>query len=175
MPVERDPAGAPAPAERVLTRPLLAFLLVVVAAVAAGLWHKYPSPDSRGTAALLRDGDLDGAERQRHLARLVALADAAPADVDAQWFAALAAVRLEDRASLDRVTTRLAAATPTAAHTELSLGDPLLANVAAAWLADRAGDPAGARRHWEQVAEQCRLQARPLAAELAAAELATGR
>lgn len=183
MPVEpaaADLAGAPAKAERILTRPLLTFLLLVGAGVSVGLWHKYPRPDTRGTAVLLADGDLDGPERRRQLARLVALADAAPSDVDAQWLGSLAAVRLEDRAAFVRFGTRLAptggAATPSAElRAVLGLGDPLLANVALARLAELAGDQTSARRHWQQVAEQCRLQTCPLAAELAAAALAKGR
>lgn len=158
----------------------MAFLLLVVAAVAAGLWHKFPRLDSQATAALLRDGDLDGKERQRQLARLVELADAAPTDLAAQWFGALAAVRLEDRAAHARITARLSAAGPAAApdattRRDLGLGDPLLANVGAARVAELAGDSTTALQHWRQVAEQCRLQTRALAAELAATALASGR
>jgi hypothetical protein len=59
-----------------------------------------------------------------------------------------------------------------AARERLHLGDPMLGNVLAAFVAEVAGDRAEALRRWRQVAAQARLTAKPFPGELAAAGIA---
>lgn len=168
------PVGdAPPPRrEPVLTPALVVFLCFVAALVGSGLWTREWSPGLGRAIELLADGDLDGEERSAMLARTVDLARSAPG-LRERWAGLLAAVALEDRNAFTAARAQLPGdppAVPIAAERELlDLGDPLLANVLAAFAAEAAGDRTGAQRHWQQVAAQARLARRPFAGELAAA------
>ena len=158
--------------ERVLTWPLAVFLLAVALLVGRGLWARDWSPDLPRAIELLADGDLDGAERIAMLARVVELARTSDG-VRERWAGLLAAVALGDREGFAAARARLpgdAPAVPSAAERDwLDLGDPLLANVLAAFAAEAAGERSEAKLRWEQVAAQARLAARPFAGELARA------
>ncbi|MCU0863762.1 MAG: hypothetical protein MUC36_08230 [Planctomycetes bacterium] len=165
--------GSAARRPAVLTGPLLLFLLAVGTAVGLAVRSRYPSPDLPGTVRLLADGDLDGAERARQLARVVALAAGAEATAD-RWAGLLAAIALGDREAHAKFRSDLGGDRPQlpepAARELLHLGDPMLGNVLAAMVAE-ATDPALARQKWSQVAAQARLTAHAFARELAAAAL----
>ncbi len=169
VPVGDAPAKHPEP---VLTPALMVFLCVVAALVGSGLWMREWSPGLGRAIELLADGDLDGEERAAMLARTVALARSAPG-LRERWAGLLAAVALEDRVAFSAARAQLPGdppAVPEGAERQfLDLGDPLLANVLAAFVAEAAGDRAGAKVHWQQVAAQARLARRPFAGELAAA------
>lgn len=154
---------------------LWVFLAAVAAAVLAGLCQKYPQPDLDGAVRVLADGDLDGAERARMLARLRDLGaeDARPF---AAWAAGLAALALGDsegvRAAFQRVGGMPPTDGPEPGEVEfLHLGDPMLGNVQAALQAEQRGDRELARRKWQQVQVQARMTGHALAPELAAAAL----
>ncbi len=171
----RHPARAPRGA-RVFTPALTVFLAVVGLIVVVGLRGKYPRPPIGDAVLLLADGDLDGAERQR-LLRITIDGALGSSELHHRWAGLVAAVALDDRTAYERLRTLLGgveppSAAPAAPHREfLGLGDPLLHNFSAALCAEAEGRLAEARRLWQQVANQCRLQARPFAAELAAAAL----
>jgi hypothetical protein len=162
--------------ERILTWPLAAFLVAVALIVGFGLRSKYPTPDVDGAILMLADGDLDGTERQRmlHIALDGALASKSVAHA---WAGMLAAVALEDRADYAILLARVGSGpVPTEVPAEadrelLNLGDPLLGNMMQAMIAEAKGDKARSGPIWRQVAVQCRLWARPFAAELAEAAL----
>lgn len=154
---------------------LWVFLAAVAAAVLAGLQQRFPRPDLDGAVRLLADGDLDGAERARMLARLRDLGedDARPF---AAWAAGLAALALGDsegvRAAFQRVGGMPPTDGPEPGEVEfLHLGDPMLGNVQAALQAEGRGDRDLARRKWRQVQVQARMTGHALAPELAAAAL----
>lgn len=173
--------------ERILTRPLVLFLIGVATIVGFGLRSKYPTPDVDGAILLLADGDLDGKERRRMLQ--ITLDGALESkSVTHSWAGLLAAVALEDRTSYATLLARLGGGpVPTAVPAEadrelLHLGDPLLGNLMQAMVAEAAaaselelviGNPArrkeGSKRIWRQVAVECRLCGRTFAAELAEA------
>lgn len=159
--------------ERVLTLPLVVFLLGVLMLLGNGLRLALARLTAAEAIVQLADGDLDGEERQRLLQFLVE-DGARSAIVAEQWAGAAAAVALGDRDGLAAVRARLGGGPvpsplPPADHREfLHLGDPLLHNLVAAWLAEGAGDPAGALVHWRRLAAQCRFAPNALAAELAA-------
>lgn len=164
----------PAPSRRT-GWPLWGFLAAVAVAVFAGLHQRFPRPDLDGAVRLLADGDLDGAERARMLARLRGLGegDARPF---AAWAAGLAALSLGDRDGCLAAFQRVGGVPPTTGPEPgevefLHLGDPMLGNVQAALVAERRGDRELARRKWQQVQVQARMTGHPLAPELAAAAL----
>lgn len=170
-------AAAPPPVarERVLTAPLVVFLVLVALALspAAARWLARPSVPE--LVLELADGDLDGHERAPALRRLIALADD-DADAVGTWAALLAAIVLPDRAAHDRIVARTGGELPALpappARTDLHLGDPMLGNVLAATAAERDGHRDEARRLWAVVDAQSRLAGREFARELAAAALA---
>jgi|GEM_PF-3217837 len=156
--------------ERVLTPPLLAFLLLVAGVLGWAVSARYATPGLDGCIERLADGDLDRAERESMLLRIVELApDAAPRGQLAGWLAALA---LQDRARFDALGDGVVreAALPPDARRWLDLGDPLLANVLRARRLEAADIPA-ARAAWEQVAAQARMFGNRLAIDHATAEL----
>ena len=163
-----------APRERVFTLPLVLFLLGVAGVLAYGLWQRQRVPGPDELIMLLADGDCDRAERDR-LLRITIEAAKSSDDIVHRWAGMLAAVSLGDREAHAALRSRLggesvAPPPPPAERREfLHLGDPMLANVLAAMVAEAAGDRKGALRHWRQVAAQCHFMARPLAAELAEA------
>lgn len=167
----------PAPRERVLTWPLAGFLLLVAAAVGLGWLQNHPRPDLPAAVRLLADGDLDGAERKRVLAGIVASAATAEGPM-ATWAVLLAAIALEDRAAYAAALARLGggpspANVPSAAERGLlHLGDPLLGDVLAGGVAEAAGAFPEARQRWQRVAVQSQLTRRVFAQELATAALA---
>ncbi|HEU4418730.1 MAG TPA: hypothetical protein VFT55_07300 [Planctomycetota bacterium] len=160
--------------ERILTPPLVLFLIGVATIVGAGLRSKYPTPDVDGSILLLADGDLDGKERRRMLQ--ITLDGALESkSVTHSWAGLLAAVALEDRTGYATLLARLGGGpVPTAVPAEadrelLHLGDPLLGNLMQAMIAEAAGDKTRSQRIWRQVAVECRLCGRTFAAELAEA------
>ena len=161
-----------APRERVFTLPLVLFLLGVAGVLAYGLWQRQRVPGADEAIMLLADGDCDRAERDR-LLRITIDAAKSSDDIAHRWAGMLAAVSLGDREAHAALRSRLGgelAAPPPAERREfLHLGDPMLANLLAAMVAEAAGDRGLALRRWRQVAAQCHFMARPLAAELAAA------
>ena len=169
--VTTPPALAPR-RERVLTRPLLVFLVAVAAAVVFGLRGKFPRPPLRQAANLLADGDLDGAERRRML-RITVDASLGSETLTDRWIGMLATIGLDDTASYERLRARLGpgalpdAAPPAAERPRLELGDPVVRNIAAGMLAEADGDKVAARAAWTMVDAQCRLSDRPLARSLA--------
>ena len=171
-----SPAIAPASLERVLTCPLVAFLAAVLLVVGYGLVTGNPRPDLAGAVSLLGDGDLDGEERLRMLERVRALAAAVDTDF-AHWAGLLACIELADRAGHSAAVAALGGEPcrrlPALAERRfLHQGNPMLANVFAAAVAEGAGDLVEARAKWQQVAVQARLTAKPWPGELAAAALA---
>lgn len=174
------PPATPPARERLLTLPLLLFLTVVVGVLVVALLPHLRAPSPGEAIRLLADGDLDRAGRLPVLARLADEGPAAAAPAE-RWAAALAAIALRDRGRLDRALAALGGgavpqpAPPAEQREFLDLGDPLLANVLAAWLAEADGDLAGAQRHWQQLAAQCRYTPHELCAELAATGAARTR
>ncbi len=156
--------------QRLLTAPLVLFLLVVIAIVAGALANRAETPDLEGAIELLADGDLDRDERDQILLRIIVLGES-DSTLRGRWAATLAAVALRDRAAFDRLESRLEPGTkrvlPANRMRWLSLGDAVLANVLAAMLAEAAGDPTQALTKWQQVAAQSRLTANGVSAKLA--------
>ena len=164
--------------ERILTLPLVLFLIAVALIVGLGLRSKYPTPDVDGAILMLADGDLDRKERSRMLQ--IALDGALKSEsVVHEWAGMLAAIALEDRASYTKLLARLGggaipAKVPEEAQRELlHLGDPLLGNLMQAMVAEARGDRPLSKQIWRQVAVECRFARKILAAELA--EAAAGR
>lgn len=166
--------------ERLFTAPLVAFLAAVGAIVGYSLWTSTPRPDLDGSIRLLADGDLDGAERRRMLARVIDLSAAADTP-RGQCSGLLAAVALDRGDACTQRLERLGAVggvapvdrLPAAPDREwLDLGDPMLGNLLAAMAAEAAGDAAGARTKWSQVRAEARLVGNRCAGELAQAALA---
>lgn len=159
---------------RVLTAPLVAFLVVVAGIVGTALWTRHPSPDLEGSIEILADGDLDLRERQRMLLRVIDLAGQADS-LRARWAGALAAVSLQDREGFAGFESKLgdgaARVLPEAERRWLSLGDVVLANVHLAMDAEASADKELAVKKWGQVAAQGRITANRFASELAAAAL----
>lgn len=174
FPPEGSPRETPR-RERILTLPLVLFLVAVALIVGFGLRSKYPTPDMDGAISMLADGDLDGKERRRMLQ--ITLDGALQSQsVTHRWAGMLAAVALDDRTSYATLLARLGSGPmPTAVPAEadrelLHLGDPLLGNLMQAMIAETAGDLPRSGPIWRQVAAQCRLSGGGrLAAELAEA------
>lgn len=161
--------GPGATAERVLTRPLLVFLLAVAAWVGAGAWQRYRLPDLDGAVLELADGDLDGDERTRMLRHVLELARDS-SSLPARWAGLLAAISLEDRAAHDALARSIGAQVPEPAARELlHLGEPLLGHLLAASVAEAGGARDDARRWWALVESGSRLERRELAHDLAVA------
>jgi hypothetical protein len=158
------------PAERLLTKPLAAFLLVVATGLGWAAATRYPSPDLEGCIEQLADGDLDQKEREHVLARAAALAEGAA--LRGRVAGCLAALALEQRAPFEAHEDALARAgeLEAAGRRWLDLGDPLLANVLRASSLDLT-DAAAANHVWSQVQAQARMVGNRLAAELAARRL----
>ena len=160
--------------ERLWTGPLLAFLLAVGSVVGFAVATRHPTPDLEGAIELLADGDLDGDERERMLLRLKDLASSAET-ARGRWAGLLAAVAIGDRQAFDELDRALGEgadrAPPAGRRHWLDLGDPLLANVSTALLAEAEGAGDVALAAWRQVAAQARMTGNRLAAGLAAARL----
>ncbi|MBX3463185.1 MAG: hypothetical protein KF830_08435 [Planctomycetes bacterium] len=162
-----------APRQRVLTLPLALLLLTAFGLLAQALHRRLAQPDAATAIALLADGDLDGAERRQVMQRLVAVGSRSER-IGERWAAALAAVALGDRAAWAAAAKELGggevpqALPPATERDLLPLGEPMLRNLAAAWLAEASGAPQEALVHWRRLATQCRFVPHPLAAELAA-------
>ena len=156
--------------QRLLTAPLVVFLLVVAGIIATAVAFRAETPDMEGAIELLADGDLDRAERDSLLLRVLDFGESAKAS-RGRWAAVLAAVALQDRGAFDRLKARLDEAgdpvVPAERRQWLSLGDPLLANLLAAMQAEAAGDGAVARLKWRQVMVQSRFVGNAVAARLA--------
>ncbi len=156
-----------------MTRPLTVFLVAVAVVLLVSLRDKFPRPPLAEAAVLLADGDLDGIERQRMLRITV---DGALRSTDSTdlWVGMLAAVALDDADLFARLRSLLGSgelpdsAPPPTQRARLDLGDPVVANVAAAMLAELDGDLDTARTMWRRVNAQCRLSHRPVAASLVA-------
>lgn len=167
------PPAVATPRERVFTWPLVLFLAAVLLIDVGALWRRSRLPAPADAIGLLGDGDLDGDERRPVLGVLRDAATTSPVLAE-QWAGLLAAIVLEDRAAFDRIRARLGGpgpgtkVPPPAEREFLHLGDPLLANVLAASIAEAEGRNADAVQRWQQVAAQCQLMHRPLAQELAA-------
>jgi hypothetical protein len=146
--------------------------VVVAGALAWGATTRLGPQGSSAIANELRDGDRDGDERAALLGKLTAATDRA-APLEARWLGLMAAIALNDTAAHAAILAQLGGPAPTPAPAltadQLSLGDALVRNVAVAMLAEAEPDRDRARAAWRQVAEQCRLVRRPLAAALAAA------
>lgn len=165
--------------ERILTRPLFAFLILLAAIGSHAAWDRFRAPAAAVTIRELADGDLDGAERARALRALVA-AGAASARLEIQWAGLIAAVGLSDRVAYAAAWKQVGGSVsdltglrpPAAAdRPDLGLGDAVLVGVAQATWLEAASQRDQARVRWRQVEAQCRIVPRPLAAELAAAAI----
>ena len=161
----------PAP-DRVLTAPLVIFLVVVLGIVATAIVLRHPSPDLDGSIEMLADGDLDKRERDRMFLRVIELVGA-DSDLRQRWAGTLAAISLQDRAAFDRIESTLgdgeARVLPADQQKWLAMGDVVLANVHLAMTAEAAGDKEFALVKWAQVEAQARVTANGLAGELAKA------
>jgi hypothetical protein len=167
------PAASSASPQRVLTLPLVVFLGAVLMVLGYSLRAALVRPTAAEAIVQLADGDLDGEERQPLLRLLVEQGRASEAAA-VRWAGAAAAVALGDRDGLGAVLAGGDVPKPLPAKDErefLGLGDPLLGNLVAAWLAEGAGDRELAHVHWRRLSAQCRFVPRPLAEELAAAGL----
>jgi len=157
--------------DRLLTAPLVVFLLLVLGVVGAAFAFRHESPDLEGAIELLADGDFDRRERDRMLLRLIDLGESA-GDLRGRWAATLAAVSVRDREAFDRLEARLGEGAervlPAERQQWLALGDAALQNVLAAMMTEASGDAPGALIRWRRVAAQARLTANPVAASLAA-------
>lgn len=165
---DRDEAAR----ERLFTPPLVVFLAAVLTVVGFGLGSRWVRPSASAAIEELGDGDADREERERLLRILVADARIG-GTVTERWAGALAAVSLGDRDALAAILGTLGSGPvpsplPDAGQEFLHLGDPMLRNLLAAWLAEAAGERAEANRRWQQIAMQCRFVPHPLAAQLAA-------
>jgi hypothetical protein len=170
------PSPTSVPRERLFTPGLTVFLLVVALLVGRGLWRRFPCPDLAGGIELLADGDLDAAERQRMLERVLGQAQGAPGVRD-RWAGLLAALALGDEPAFAAMLAQLGLGpVPTplpepAEQTFLDLGDGVVRAAFAAWVAEAAGDRATARSCWQSAGNQGLLSKRPFARTLAEAQL----
>lgn len=161
-------------AERLLTRPLTAFLIGVALLVGYGLLGRLWPVSLAHAVAELQDGDPDADERVALLRRVLALGPAAATPV-AHLQAAMAAVALGDEAAFQQVAAALGGealervAVEVAASAEAALGDVVLANLLQAIVAERRGDRAAAAVAYGRVVAQGRLWGMPLAGRLALA------
>lgn len=158
--------------DRVLTAPLVAFLVVVIGIVVTAMVLRHPSPDLDGSIELLADGDLDHRERQRMLLRVVELAKDG-GDLRQRWASALAAISLQDRVAFEVLEATLGAGQKRLLLADqcegLAMGDVVLANVHLAMTAEASGSKEVALTKWGQVGAQARITANALAGELAKA------
>jgi hypothetical protein len=167
-------AAATAGAERLLTRPLVAFLVFVAAVLGWNLWRCHASVPLATAVRELADGDPDAEERERLLRGILAAAPSAN-DAASKWAVLLAAIALEDAPAHAAALARLQGSDgrlevpPPDARRWLHLGDAMLGNVLAAGVAEAAGDRSEARARWELVEAQSRLAARAFLASLARA------
>jgi hypothetical protein len=168
---------APATArEPIVTPAVVLAVLAAAGAVATAWWSSHPTPDLPGAIRLLGDGDLDGAESKRMLARVLALAPAAAGPAQT-WAIAVAALLLDDDAAWAEAAPRVAAdvaagrAPAPSERRELGLGEVLGATVRDAWLAEAAHDRAAARAAWARARDLALLANRRVAAAVATAAL----
>ncbi|MCR9244928.1 MAG: hypothetical protein NXI31_07840 [bacterium] len=170
------------PPERLLTRPLIAFLVVVAGVLVWAGIERLRQPDLETAIRELADGDLEGpypirsdkakGARVRRLELVVELG-AASDSPRGRWAGLLAAVALDDRAAYDVAVERLGGGPvpsdlPHPDHRGfLDLGDPVLSHLAEALWAEALRERDVARRRWLQVVAQGRFAPRPLAVELA--------
>ena len=165
------PSTSPNAAERVLTPPLVVFLLAVAGVLGFALWQRLP-PSPEQAVVQLHDGDLDGDERARAFAQVVAGALGSD-EPGLRWAGLLAAIAIGDRPAHAALRSALLdpqgrwQLPPEPAREALALGDPMLGNLRDALLAEANGDVALAAERWRQVAAQSRLVANRFAAELA--------
>ena len=176
---DTTPAGAHDLAvrpERVFTWPLVTFLVCVAIVTGLCLQSRLRRPDLAEAIVLLADGDLDGPARKRML-RLVVDGSLQSQAVAHRWAGMLAAVVIDDRTAYATLRDGLGGSggvgqVPAPDERPfLHLGDPMLAVLLQAMLAESSGDRAAAHRGWQQVSAQCRFVSRPFAATLAEAGL----
>lgn len=156
---------------RVLTWPLAGFLGLVALVVGIAAWRTFRSPSPLQARLALADGDLDGDERRVAL-RVLVEAGAGATEPAAAWAAWLAAVALDDRAAFGALAGSAGGERPpglpaAADRDGLGLGDPLVALLARAWIAEAESRQGDAARLWGEVQIGCELVDRPLLAELA--------
>ena len=160
--------------ERVLTRPLLWFLALVAGLLLRGLDDRLGPCSATEVLQALADGDLEGAQRRELLAAVEAMARVSR-DRGMRLCGAMAAVALDDEAGYAARTAALGSGPmPVQADDagpaldRASLGDPVLAALLQAMLAEASGDPSAAERY-AQVEASSRLFHMPLARRLAKA------
>lgn len=158
--------------ERSLSRPLLAFLVLVGATLATAATSALMRPDLDGALRQLGAHDCERHERLALVERVLELGAASRQRPD-RLAAAMAAIVLQDRTACDRL---LAAELPltaadAAALDRVSLAEPVLRTLLQAMLLDGRGDADGARAAYRRVLRQCRSWDLPLAKRLAEAGL----
>jgi hypothetical protein len=158
----------------ILTRSLMAFLLFVVAALSIGLFTRESASDLPSAIALLSDGDLDQAERQRMLLRVLELSKETD-PLHERWASLLAAVALEESEEFAILEARLGSGPARILapefHEESALGDPVLRNVLSAMLAEASEEKDVAVVRWGQVVAQARMTGNQFAKGLASTAL----
>ncbi len=164
-----------------MNHPLKVFALTTLGVLGYGLWSRAAGSDPEASLLRLLDGDLDGRHRLEHLRLILAAGDAdAPHDVRRGVLGAMAALELGDRDGYDRLAAILGGRTPllpgggglrpaALAVEEASLGQPYLASVLRAHLAENDGDRAAARLFFEMAQRSARLFGAQVVADLAAA------
>lgn len=163
--------------ERLFTPPLVAFLVIVGAVLAVALAARIGQASVDSVVMRLSVGDLDGQERRQLLQQLLQ-AEQDPQE-GVRHYRIMAAVALEDRAALRRLLlsggspgwARQVAALDENRVARISLGDPVLAALLAAMLAEARGQADAAQRY-RQVQASSILFHMELAHELAGAGLA---
>lgn len=161
---------------RLLTRPLLVFLVLVAAVLLRAGHERLGSVPPSVAIQRLADGDLEGSERRELLRGLLAAGDLG-GDPAARRTAVLAAIALDDAATYARLAGEgppfgAEDFAPDALPPLHGLGDPVVAALLAAMGDEAAERAAAARRRYRQVAAQSRLAGMQLAGRLAQAGLA---
>jgi len=137
--------------ERLLTAPLVVFIVLVLGVVTAAIASRSPRPDLDGAIALLADGDLDQHERQPMLLHVTELAKHSES-LRHRWAGALAAVAMRDRVRFDALEVRLGTGADRVLPAEqcewLSLGDAVILNVRLAMMSEASGDKGLALTKW---------------------------
>ena len=155
----------------VFSRPLLCFLALVAAILLRGLNDRCGPVTLRIATQRLADGDCERSERLQLLRAVQRLA-AGSTDRATMLKAAMAAVALEDAPGYANWEALLGGAPPLQPDdagflAAAALGDPVLAALLAAMLAERTRAPDAADRYG-QVEASCRLFGLALAGRLAA-------
>lgn len=159
--------------EVVFTKPLIVFLVVVGLVLLRAADDRAGPREPRQVLAVLAAGDLEGEERRELLPRVVSAA-VGRSERELLLPAAMAAVALGDAEAYRDLCARAAGAVPVPVHSEdgdllplAALGDPLLANLLGAMLAEVQGRVDDARRRYGQVLAASRLWHSPLCARIA--------